>query len=226
MVGRKIFSGANWMVIFIGGERHGFEVPDEAGPGKRFEQVVGDVNFPPVKALARGVHVAVMIVVPAFAERDQRENKAVAAVVLGFVTAFAEQVRQRIDAGRRVKQNRGADEKSPDEQLPRSHAERRAKYVEKMAEREQRDGKQSRHERIEAVQENQFGKFCQVAHLRIIRRKIPRAGDPADVRPPEAADAWANGHLLPRPNVCDDGDAGSSTRAGRAARRLRRSRRK
>ena len=174
------------MTIFISREWHGFEIPDDARPRKHFQQVIGDVNFPPIKTLTRGAHVTVMIIVPAFAEGDEREDETVAAGVIGFVSALAQQMRERIDARSRVKQNRGADEKSPDEQLPRRDAERREKFTQKMSGGEQRDGEEKRHERIKAVQENQFGKFREVADMGIVRGKIPRAGNPADVRPPES----------------------------------------
>ena len=101
------------MGIFIGGERYGFQVPDEAGPGNDLEEVIGNVNFPPIKALADGVHVAVVIIMPAFTERNHRENQAVTAVVAGVVPAATEQMGHGINAGGGMKEQGGADEKPP-----------------------------------------------------------------------------------------------------------------
>src|SRR5262249_47965390 len=42
------------------------QVPDDAEPGHDFQRVVGYVNLPPEKSLARGSHKVVMVVVPAF----------------------------------------------------------------------------------------------------------------------------------------------------------------
>jgi hypothetical protein len=101
-------------VRLVGANRHGPQFPNQAGPRKRFQQIIRDVNFPPVKTLARRGHVAMMIVVPAFAKRDERENQTVAAVVIRFVAALADEMRDGIYGRRCVKQNRGADEKAPD----------------------------------------------------------------------------------------------------------------
>ncbi len=56
-----------------------------------------------------------------------------------------------------------------------------------MASREQCDRKQERHERVEAVQKDKFRKFGEIANPRVIRGKVSCAGNPADMRPPEAA---------------------------------------
>ena len=54
------------------------------------------------------------------------------------------------------------------------------------AEKEQSRGEQERNEDVEAIEENQFGIFRQVPDLRVIRREVATARDPADVRPPES----------------------------------------
>ena len=48
------------------------QIPNDAKPGEDFQRVVGDVDFPPEEALARGSHKMMMIVMPAFAEGKQR----------------------------------------------------------------------------------------------------------------------------------------------------------
>src|SRR5258708_25008566 len=54
------------------------EIPDDAEPGHNLQRVVGDVNFPPEEALARGSHKVMMVVVPAFAQGEQSEQPIVA----------------------------------------------------------------------------------------------------------------------------------------------------
>src|SRR5205085_4573580 len=61
--------------------RHRLEIPDDAERGEQAQRVVGDVDFPPVEALARRAREVVVVVVPALAECDQREPEVVAAGV-------------------------------------------------------------------------------------------------------------------------------------------------
>src|SRR5258708_28728020 len=51
---------------------HFAQVPDDAEPGEDLQRVIGDVNLPPEETLARRSHAVMMVVVPAFAERQQR----------------------------------------------------------------------------------------------------------------------------------------------------------
>src|SRR5687768_7045545 len=75
--------------------RHRLQIPDDAAPGHRLEDVIRDVDFPPVEALAGGARVMMVIVVPALAERDQCEKPVVAAGITGLVALRAEYMRQR-----------------------------------------------------------------------------------------------------------------------------------
>ncbi len=74
----------------------------DSDPAQHLHSVVGEVHFPPANSLPTGVHELVVIVVPAFAESDQSENKIVAAVIFCLEAARAPNVRQRIDAERAV----------------------------------------------------------------------------------------------------------------------------
>lgn len=65
-----------------------------------------------------------MIVVPAFAEGEERQPKIIAALVAGVVAFAAEEMRQRIDARGGVKQHSGAQNESPNEELHAGDAER------------------------------------------------------------------------------------------------------
>src|SRR6202000_2066945 len=92
------------------------EIPDQAEQGEELQRVVGDVDFPPEKALASGGHVVVMIVVPAFAERQEREKPVVLAGVGGLVADSAEKVRERVDRESVVPEEHGAEDESPEEE--------------------------------------------------------------------------------------------------------------
>src|SRR6266849_4329832 len=105
------------------------EVPHDAEPGENLQRVVGYVNFPPEEALARRSHEVVMIVVPAFAEREQRQQPVVLAGGTGFVAARTEKMRERIDGEGVMPQQYRAQAEAPDEQRPSAdqpqhHAER------------------------------------------------------------------------------------------------------
>src|SRR5215813_5418952 len=57
---------------------HAAQVPDQADRRQRAEAVVGDIDLPPVEALARRGLIVMVVVVPALAERDQGEREVVA----------------------------------------------------------------------------------------------------------------------------------------------------
>src|SRR6516165_3353654 len=78
------------------------EFANNAEPREDLQGVVGDVDFPPVETLARRCHVIVVVVVPTFAESDEREKPIVLASVGSRKAAFAEDVRERIDGERAV----------------------------------------------------------------------------------------------------------------------------
>ena len=49
------------------------KVPDNAEPGHQHQQIIRDVDLPPVKTLAGGDRVVVVVVVPTFPERYERQ---------------------------------------------------------------------------------------------------------------------------------------------------------
>jgi hypothetical protein len=57
------------------------EVPYQTEGGKSFEDIVRDIDLPPVKTLPLRSRVPVMIVVPPFAKGDECEKKAILAVI-------------------------------------------------------------------------------------------------------------------------------------------------
>ena len=92
------------------------QVPNDPEPRHQFQRVVGNVNLPPVEALARGSHVVVMVVVPAFAEREDGKQPVVAARVGRFIAARTEQVCERIDGEGVMPEERGAEAEAPEDE--------------------------------------------------------------------------------------------------------------
>src|SRR4029079_13271252 len=77
--------------------RHRPQVLDDAHLRKQPQAVVGRVDLPPAKALARRALVAVVVVVPTLAGRDQRDDQRVAARVRGLARAGPPHARARVD---------------------------------------------------------------------------------------------------------------------------------
>jgi len=175
--------------LFVDGFWDGFQAPDETGVGEKFQAVVGDVDFPPIKAVASGALVAVVVVVPAFAERDEGENETVAGIVGGIKAAVAPEVREGIDRSRAVEEGGGADEESPDEKLRAVGLKRRRGVGEEVAEREEADREQYGNDDIKTTEPDNLGIFGEVLDLGIIGGEIAFARDPADVRPEKTVDA-------------------------------------
>ena len=170
--------------------RHGFQVADETGQREEFEPIISGIDFPPIETVARGALETVMIVMPAFAERDEGEDRAVAGIVVGFEAAFAHDVSHGIDAPGAVKEEGRADEETPNEHLPAGGAEGGGEGFEGDSEPEKGNGKEDRHDEIEAIEPDELGELREILDLRVVGREIAFAGDPADVRPPESMDMW------------------------------------
>ena len=99
-----------------------------------------------------------MIVVPAFAERDQRDEQAVAAVICGAETAPSIHVRQRIYRKRAMIQQCCADKKSPHQHLKSGGIPVRKKMVERVAQSRQNHRQRNRRNHVITLHKHQFGK--------------------------------------------------------------------
>src|SRR5882724_6695976 len=144
---------------------HVLQIPNNSSPGKCPEKVVSDVEFPPIKTLARRGHVAVVIVMPAFAKRDDRENEAVARIVVRLEAALAHQVGHRVDAGRAVEKGGGADEEAPNEKLPPIGVKAGSVVGEETADAQNKRREKYGYDDVKAVQENQLRKLREVFDL-------------------------------------------------------------
>ncbi len=127
-----------------------------------------------------------MVVVPALAERDQREEPVVAALVPGAVALLAEHVRERVDGVRAVIAGDGGDEEAPHEHLPAGGAELGLRVLQIHADEEDRDREHHRHEDVEAIEQAQLGKLHQVPNALQVRREALLRQEPAHVRADEA----------------------------------------
>jgi hypothetical protein len=52
-----------------------------------------DINFPPIETLTLRARVAVMVIVPTFAQGDKREDEAVFAIVASLEASLTHHVR-------------------------------------------------------------------------------------------------------------------------------------
>src|SRR5208282_2255724 len=97
---------------------HLAQIPHQPAPGHHLQRVIRHINLPPVKTLPRRGHKVVVIVVPAFAERQHRQQPVVPARVARFVAPGPKQMRKRVDRECVVPNQHGAQAKSPNKQRP------------------------------------------------------------------------------------------------------------
>ena len=73
------------------------EFLNDTYPREDHQDVIGDVYFPPVKALAGRYGVVMMVVMPAFPQCDECQYRVVTACIRRVVAPAAEHVVQRVD---------------------------------------------------------------------------------------------------------------------------------
>ena len=167
---------------------HGFQAPDEAGVGQELQAVVGRINLPPIKSVAGTALEAVVVIVPALAERDEGEDGAVARIIVGLEAAFAHEMGHGVDTTGAVEKDGRADKKAPNQHLAAGRAERGGIELEQPAGAEEREGEGDGDDEVEAVEPNELGELREVLDLGVICGEIAAAGNPADLRPPETVD--------------------------------------
>src|SRR5215213_8921979 len=173
-------------VAALGLDLLGLRVLDVGRPPElleRLDQPVGRVELPALEAVPRRGRERVVRVVPALAERHQRDRPVVAALIFGRERPAAVHVADRVHAPRRVVQQEHAHEARP-------HERRQARDGVTAGERE------AEHERDrESEQRPDREQRVDLAHQRVlaqIGREAPRRGalaveQPAHVRVPQAA---------------------------------------
>src|SRR6266850_4293390 len=100
---------------FHGGFAGEADVPDEAAFFQGTDCEPGEVELPPFEAVAGGGGEGVVVVVPAFAEGEDAEDRVVAAFIGGSVGAGSPDVADGVDAPGDVVEQGGADEAAPED---------------------------------------------------------------------------------------------------------------
>ena len=108
---------SGFAAILIGALGNAFESADDAKEGKDTEGVVSGIDLPPVEALSCGGLIAVVVIMPSFTERDDREQEAVPAIVSGVIARLSPDMCHGVDATGAVEEKDGADKSTPDEHL-------------------------------------------------------------------------------------------------------------
>src|SRR5882762_1693454 len=103
----------------------GPDVPDQPDGAKALQFDPGEVEFVPGQAVARRGRVGVVVVVPAFAERQERHPPHVLRVVSRREAAAPPQVRGGVDEPRRVQSDHHAQEDRPVDERPSTNGEER-----------------------------------------------------------------------------------------------------
>src|SRR6202789_3462915 len=173
-------------VTFPNSGGYRFQVPDHAEKRHQLQHVEGDVEFPPVKALAYGGGVVVMVVVPSLAQRDDGEPDIVAAGVAGLLALAAEDGGQGGDGVGAVVNGHGGYEEPPYQHLPAVRAQARRHVLEQNTEQEDADSENRRHYDVETIEEAKFRVLQQILHPRQVRGEMLMRHEPAHVAPKKA----------------------------------------
>jgi len=134
------------------------------------------------------MHVVVVVVVPAFTKGQEGQQETVATVVASHIALPPKDVREGVNEASAVEEDNGADE-APDQELRTGNAKRRLRMRQPSTCAVKHRPKQKRDKGIEAVKENKFWILGEILHAAVVRGEVARAGDPANVRPPEAVPA-------------------------------------
>src|SRR5262249_36341512 len=116
----------------------------------------------------------VVVVVPALAEREQREQRVVSRVVPGRVASRAAQVGQRVDRKRQVPEEDRGGEGAPDRRRD-------------AAEQQQRSQHHQRRDEVVAIEPAELRIAGEIADQLVIGLLEPLRENPPDVAPEEAA---------------------------------------
>src|SRR5262249_4724804 len=95
-------------------QRRSLQIPYQTEQRQHLEDVKCWVDLPPPKSLTDAALVRMMIIVPAFAHGDDGQQPIDARVVSGYVPSAAADVREGVEAERRVIEEHGAQEEPDD----------------------------------------------------------------------------------------------------------------
>lgn len=129
-----------------------------------------------------------VIVVPAFTERDEREQQAIATFIARVKATLSKNVREGVDEERSVEKDRRADKETPHQQLPASYAQSRSEVIQSFAKTKKGKCQTCRDHEVEAVQEDKLGIFREITNDAVVGGEIFTARHPSDVRPPKTGE--------------------------------------
>src|SRR4029453_14471927 len=133
----------------VGGRR--LEIPYEAKPGKRPQDVISSIYLPPTKPLPNATLKSMVIFVPAFTHGEECEQPVVARIVAGDIARAPTHMRKRVDAERSVI-NQCRTPAETDHQ-PRPSGSNKTE-----------DSQSQRWPQFELVQKSQFGIAHEIRH--------------------------------------------------------------
>ena len=136
-----------------------------------------------------------MVVVPAFAQSEQRQPDVISTVVRRFVPASSEDMRQGINRISRVVADNGRNKESPDEQLGTGGVQAGRCALQYGTHNEQGHREQHGHGDVIAVQPAQFGEAFQISDPFGLCAIVAVRQEPSHVAPEEAVLAGRVGIL-------------------------------
>src|SRR2546423_14933736 len=95
-----------------------YNFPSKAEPREQADGVAGEIDLVPTPAVHDGGGARVMVVVPAFAERQQTEPPHVAAFVARLVGAATPDVADAVDAPCQMPQAERPQDRAPEHAAP------------------------------------------------------------------------------------------------------------
>lgn len=97
---------------FLGRTLH---VPDKTNLLHTPEDVPAHIDLPPAESLPSRPGVIVMVIMPSFPHRQQRNEHAIPTFIISLVDPAADEVRHGVDEKGAMKEQNGTHETSPDE---------------------------------------------------------------------------------------------------------------
>src|SRR5579871_598299 len=174
----------------------GLDVPDQADPGKRLQDIVGHVDFPPVDALGLGIRELVVVVVPPFPHGDHRQDEVVFAVIPGLEPLAPENMGQGVDGEGAVVKKGGGGEEAPGEHLQAVGVELRRGVLKEGTEEKDEGRQDEGRQAVVLVEEPEFRVLGQVLHRFFVGGGVTLANHPSPMGPPETPQAGGVDVLL------------------------------
>lgn len=152
------------------------DIPDQTDKTQHADDVVTDIDFPPLESLAGAALIVMVVVVPALAQGQDRGPPVVLALVRGRIAATAPEMTGGINQECTMIEEDRADQEAPNNAAP---------AIDPVAERCDR---QARHPRENFVEQPEFGILLEVFHGAVGTLPESTGDHPAHVSPPYRSD--------------------------------------